>query len=254
MIKSVGGVILALLLLSACRTQQAGPPRITSQQLTPPSITVNKGAYLIKPGDRLRIRNLNWLTDLFPDPNLVKDTPAGGGNEGGFAVSVSSEGLISMPEIGRVRVEGLTRKQLTDTLSVLYRDVVRDPLFEVEITNLRVKVLGAVNNQGLIPLEKEYQSLGDVLAKAGGIRYAEAGNTIQIIRGEGTEQQVVQYDFQQLGNPLIVNQYIYDNDIVYVPPSTESLRTVRNQRTLILVQPMLAALNLTVLIINLLTR
>ena len=253
MIKSVGGVILALFLLSACRTQQVAP-RITSQQLTPPAVTVDKGAYLVKPGDRLRIRNLNWLTDLFPDPALMKSAPAGGSSEGGFAVSVSSDGLVSMPEIGTLKVQGLTRKQIADTLSVLYRDVVRDPLFEVEITNLRVKVLGAVNNQGLIPLEKEYQSLGEVLAKAGGIRYNEAGNTIQIIRGEGDQQQTVEYDFQQLGNPLIVNQYIYDNDIVYVPPSRENLRTVKFQRNLTLVQPLLVALNLAVLVLNLANR
>lgn len=244
---------MVMLLLSACRTQQEAP-RITSSQLSPPSIMIDQGAYLIKPGDRLRIRNLNWLSELMPDPNQVRAGTAAGGSEGGFVVAVSSEGLVSMPEIGRLKVEGLTRKQVADTLSVLYSNVVRDPLFEVEITNLRVKVLGAVNNQGLILLDKEYQSLGDILAKAGGIRYAEAGNSIQVIRSEGTQQRTVEYDFQQLGDPLIMNQYIYDNDIVYVPPSRETLRTIKFQRNLIIIQPILAVMNLTVLIINLLTR
>jgi polysaccharide biosynthesis/export protein len=254
MLKSVGGVLVALLLLGACRAQKETAPRITSQQLTPPPIAADRGAYLIKAGDRLRIRNLNWLSDLFPEPTPGQGASGSRGSEEGFGVAVNCEGLISMPEVGRLRVAGLTRRQLADTLSYLYRDVVRDPLFEVEITNLRVKVLGAVNSQGLIPLDQEYQSLGDILAKAGGIRYTEAGNTIQIIRGEGTSQQTVEYDFQQLGDPLIAHQHIYDNDIVYVPPSRESLRTVRFQRNLIIVQPILAVMNLTVLILNILAR
>ena len=64
----------------------------------------------------------------------------------------------------------------------------------------------------------------------------------------------MEYDFQQLGNPLIVNQYIYDNDIVYVPPSRENLRPVKFQRNLTLVQPLLVALNLAVLVLNLANR
>ncbi|MBU1819945.1 MAG: polysaccharide biosynthesis/export family protein [Bacteroidetes bacterium] len=238
-------ILILALAGSGCRTQRA--PVITTQVLTPAPSVVDKGTYQIKTRDRLLIRNLNWVSDLFPDPTAVQN-----GASEGFAVYVNSDGSIILPEVGRFPVAGLTRQALADTLSYLYKDVVRNPLFEVEVTNLRVKVLGSVNVQGIISLEQEYLSLGEVIAKSGGIKFTEAGGVIQIIRGEGTQQQRIEYDFQQLGDPLIMNQNIYDSDIVYVPPSEGSIKGIRFQRSLVWAQPLIITLNLTLIILNIL--
>ena len=233
---------LLLGLLAACKTTYPAPT-LNTQSLNPATSVVNKGVYRIKEGDKLEIRNLNWSSALFPDPSQPSAEAEG------FAVVVRRDGSISLPEIGRLQVAGLTRQDVADSLSVSYQDL-RNPLFEVAITNLGVKVLGAVNGQGLVPMEGDYLTLGDVLARTGGIDYGEASNVIQIIRGEGTQQQVIQYDFRDLGDPLIMNQNIYDNDIVYVPPSRGSIRSVKYQRALVLAQPIITALNLTLIILN----
>lgn len=246
------GLLVSLLfiglMLGSCSRQNM-PATITTQTLMPSTSAVIKGAYQIKGGDKLVIRNLNWASDLFPDPSQTTGTASGG-----FTVYVRSDGSIILPEAGRLTVEGFTRQALADTLSALYQNVVRNPLFEVQVTNLQVKVLGSVNAQGLIPLEKDYLSLGEILAKSGGIKYGEASNIIQIIRGEGTQQQIIEYGFEDLGNPLIMNQNIYDNDIVYVPPSRGSLRGIQFQRALVFAQPVITALNLTLIILNFINR
>ncbi|MPR34973.1 polysaccharide biosynthesis/export family protein [Salmonirosea aquatica] len=241
-------LLVVILAVSGCRTQQK-VATISTQNLTPTESVVNKGAYVLKQGDKLEIRNMNWSSELFPDPNQLS-----GSAGGGFSVSVRSDGSIILPEVGRLYVVGFTRQTLADTLSVLYRDIVRNPLFEIEVTNLQVKVLGSVNAQGIVPLEKEYNSLGEIIAKSGGIKFSEASNTIQIIRGGGTQQQIIEYEFADLGNPLIMNQNIYDNDIIYVPPSRGSLRGIRFQRALVFAQPVLTALNLTLIILNFINR
>ncbi len=236
------------LMLSGCSRHDMSAT-VTTQPLTPTTSAVIKGAYQIKGGDKLIIRNLNWSSDLFPDLSQTAGTASGG-----FTVFVRSDGNIILPEAGQLSVEGFTRQALADTLSILYQDVVRNPLFEVQVANLQVKVLGSVNAQGLIPLEKDYLSLGEILAKSGGIKYSEASNTIQIIRGEGTQQQIIEYGFEDLGNPLIMNQNIYDNDIVYVPPSRGSIRGIKFQRALVFAQPILTGLNLTLIILNFFNR
>lgn len=237
-------LLLVGLMLGGC-SKPFIPATITTQTLAPTISAVTKGAYQIKEGDKLVIRNLNWSSDLFPDPSQT----AGTASEG-FTVYVRSDGSILLPESGSLIVRAFTRQDLADTLSVLYKDVVRNPLFEVQVANLQVKVLGSVNGQGVIPLAKDFMSLGEVLAKSGGIKYSEASTTIQIIRGEGTQQQVIEYEFADLGNPLIMNQNIYDNDIIYVPPSRGSIRGIKFQRGLVFAQPVLAALNLTLIILN----
>lgn len=237
--------LLWLVLLYGCRSQR-NLPEIRSENFTDNPVQQFKSVYLLKSGDKLLVTNLNWFSALFPDPAKTAVNEAGG-----YLVNVHEDGTINMPEIGRIHAAGLTRAGLADSLAFRYKEIVRDPIFEITITNLRVKVLGACNMQGVITLDKETQSLGEVLAKAGGIKYNEAGNKIQIIRGDGQEQKVVAYEFQQLGDPRIMNLPVYDNDIIYIPPSKEGIRSVKLSRKLILFQPVLIALNLALLVINL---
>ncbi|SEJ18096.1 polysaccharide export outer membrane protein [Dyadobacter koreensis] len=239
--------LLLLVIVFGCSSNR-NSPRILSENFTDNPGYQNKAAYLIKPGDMLRISNLNWFSSLFPDPVKTQHSQS---SESGYHASVNQDGTIKLPEIGLLRVAGLTRLKLADSLSFRYRDIIRDPIFEVEITNLRVKVLGACNIQGVVVLDKETQSLGEVLAKAGGIKFNEAGEKIQIIRGDGQEQKIIEYDFQQLGEPRIMNLVVYNNDIIYIPPSREGIRSVKLSRKLILIQPILIALNLAILVINL---
>jgi polysaccharide export outer membrane protein len=242
---AVGLIVACGMLFVSCRSQRVAPV-LNTQALTPITSVVNKGVYRIKAGDKLLIRNLNWSSELFPDPNQQTVV---GGVSAGYEAMVRTDGSISLPEVGLLPVAGRTRQSVADTLSTLYRDL-RNPLFEVSVTNLRVQVLGSVNMQGIIMLENDFLTLGEILARSGGIRYAEASSVIQIIRSEGTQQQVIEYDFQDLGNPLIINQNIYDNDLIYVPPSRGAIRSVKYQRVLVLAQPVIAALNLTLIIIN----
>jgi polysaccharide export outer membrane protein len=237
--------MLLLILLYGCKSHR-NLPKISSENFTDNPLQLVKTAYRIKSGDKLVVNNLNWFSALFPDPAQTQVH-----NTGGYQVNVLEDGTINMPEIGRIHAAGLTRAGLADSLVLRYKEIVRDPIFEITITNLRVKVLGACNIQGVINLEKETQSLGEILAKAGGIKYNEAGNKIQIIRGDGREQKIITYDFQQLGDPRIMNLPVYDNDIIYIPPSKEGMHSVKLSRRLILFQPILIALNLALLVINL---
>lgn len=242
---ATSAALLWLVFLSGCKSQR-NLPEIRSENFTDNPVQQAQSAYLIKSGDKLLVNNLNWFSALFPDP---AKTPAAT-DTGGYQVSVHEDGTINMPEIGKIHVAGLTRAGLADLLALRYKDIVHDPIFEITITNLRVKVLGACNIQGVIALNKETQSLGEVLAKAGGIKFNEAGDKIQIIRGDGQEQKIIAYDFQQLGDPRIMNLAVYDNDIIYIPPSKEGMRSVKLARKLILLQPVLIALNLALLVIN----
>lgn len=243
---ATSAAMLLLVTLLSCQSQK-NLPQISSENFTDFPTRQNQGIYLIKPGDKLLISNLNWLSKLFPDP--AKTAPPI--SEDGYKVIVNQDGSIYLPEIGKLRVLGFTRDALADTLANRYRNTIRDPVFAVEIMNLKVKVLGACTIQGIVALDKETQSLGEVLAKAGGIKFNEAGDKIQIIRGDGQEQKVIEYNFQQLGDPRIMNIAVYDNDIIYIPPSKEGIRSVKLSRKLILIQPVLIALNLAILVINL---
>jgi polysaccharide biosynthesis/export protein len=204
-------------------------------------------AYRLKGGDRLKIRNLLSISIIYPEAASASiSTDKTGGAVGGekpYEITVDKRGYITLPRVGRVKVGGLTRLETVRTVEKAYSDILTDPIFEVEIMNLYIKVLGAVNKQGIIPLPNESMTLGEVIASAGGINFVTADKTIRLIRFKENQQLEINYDIRDLSNPSITNLPIYNGDYVFIPPSKNSLRDIRVLRISNIVQPIALSLN-----------
>ena len=238
--------LIGNILVSSCKTTRPLPEFQTQMfEASVATATPEPYVYHIEAGDRLLIRNLNWLSPLVPEPTTDK-----GVGDRGYEVTVSPNGSIRLPEIGEIQVASLTRTQLEDTLAARYRDVLNNPLFEVMVINHRVEVMGAVTTQGTLALLEVPQNLGSVLARAGGVDFQRSAGTVQIIRGDGSSQRIITFDVETLSDPRVLGQPVYHKDIVYVPVSKEVIRVAQWQRTLVFVQPIIALLNITFLIIN----
>jgi polysaccharide export outer membrane protein len=212
-------------------------------------------AYRIKVGDRLKIINLNSITTIFSENVSLGAGAAGSSQQANisqpFETTVNRYGQITMPQSGRIKVAGLTRIEATSEIEKSYDSTITNPIFEVELINLRIKVLGAVGQQGVFRLENERISLGEALAQAGGIDFATADKTIKLIRPRAGIQEELNFDVRDLSNPKITNIMIYDGDYIYVPPSKAALRNVKNQRASAILQPIALTLNVVALLIAL---
>lgn len=212
-------------------------------------------SYRIKAGDRLRIRNLNSLSILIPQLSDLAvagaPTTAQGNNNSVFETFVNRTGQITLPKVGRIKVAGLTRAEAIAEIEHGFLTELTVPIFDLEIINLRIKVLGAVVTQGVILLENEKLTLGEVIALSGGIDFVNADKTIKLVRSKGGVQQEINYDIRDLGNPAITNVLIFDGDYVFIPPSKASLRNVKNQRISGILQPIALTLNAIAVLIGL---
>ena len=86
---------------------------------------------------------------------------------------------------------------------------------------MKVRVLGAVNEQGSYVMERENMTLADALALAKGVKYENMSKSLMIIReGKSMEFRIKAGD---LANPILNGIVIKDNDIVYVKPSQASI-------------------------------
>lgn len=212
--------------------------------------------YRIKIGDKLRIQNLNALEIIYPQGgNLsVGTSPMTNGQTGNspaYVATVDLKGQIILPQIGRTKVAGLTKAEVVAEIERRYEQLINNPIFDVEITNLRIKVLGAVLRQGTIILEEEKITLGEVIALSGGIDFTTADNTIKLIRNRSGMQQEVAYDVRNLSDPSIANIPVFDGDYVFVPPSKSSLRVIKNQKFSSIVQPVALTLNAIAILLGL---
>ncbi|TAF95457.1 MAG: hypothetical protein EAZ32_07150 [Cytophagia bacterium] len=212
-------------------------------------------SYRIKPGDRLRIRNLNSLTIILPE--LANMTVAGSqvsaqnASNSAFETYVNRTGQIALPQVGLVKVAGLTRAEAILEIERGYSNTISKAIFDLQILNLRIKVLGAVNKQGIIMIENETLTLAEVIALAGGIDFANADNTIKLVRSRNNVQQEINYQIRDLDKPQITGTLIFDGDYVFVPPSKASLRSIKNQRTAGVLQPIALTLNALAVMIGL---
>lgn len=225
---------------------------ITSRFVVPLDTTT----YRIKPGDRIQIRSLNALETIYPQAgNLSVGTSpmASGqaGNSGFYLTTVDRIGQIILPQVGRVKIAGLSKAETVAEIEKRYKNLINDPVFDIDIINLRIRVLGSVARQGMITLENEKLTLGEVIALSGGIDFGSADRTIKLIRTRSGIQQEVNFDIRNLGDPAIANIPVFDGDYVFIPPSKGSLRTIKNQRVASILSPIAIGLNALAVVLSL---
>jgi polysaccharide export outer membrane protein len=140
-------------------------------------------------------------------------------------ILVSAKGNIYFPYAGNLHVAGLTVNQLRVRLSEKLRHFIRDPQVNVRLAAFRsqtVQVLGAVSQQGSVPLTDHPLTVLDAIAERGGIDNTAADtHHIYVIRGHGLKPYIFMFDADSPSNLLIAQHFkLYNQDIIYVPQSS----------------------------------
>lgn len=137
-------------------------------------------------------------------------------------VRVSEEGKITLPLLGEVEVEGLTKAELERRLSqLLEKEYMRNPqvtVFILEYRSKRISVLGAVGSPGPYELIGS-QTLLEIISQAGGFT-SEAGDEIIVMRqlndGEPKTIKISIEDLILKGDATL-NIPLQPDDIINVP-------------------------------------
>ncbi len=137
-------------------------------------------------------------------------------------VRVSEDGNITLPLLGGVEVEGLSKDELEKKISQLLEEkYLQNPqvtIFIREYQSKRVSVLGAVRNPGPYELLGR-QTLLQIISQAGGITN-ESGKAIIVIREveEGVSTALkISIDDLFLEGDARLNIPLQPNDIVNIP-------------------------------------
>lgn len=244
-----------LVIFSSCSYKQDQILFERRNAITDTAAQKNTGTenYQIKPQDILQIRNLQNVSYIVDVPT-GNGSSAGGGNSSGQTFQVEEDGYVALPVIGRVQVAGLTRIQATKTIEDMYRKtLLKDPIIEIKIINLKVTILGEIKGQGNYPLLKDKTTLVEMIGQAGGLTDRANEKNIEIIRGDQKTPQVTQIDLsniQSINDPAAILQ---NGDIIYISENRRAVRSDKLQDFSIILQPALIVLN-TVLILLTLSR
>ena len=157
--------------------------------------------YLLGPGDVLRI-------SVYDNDDLLTIT------------RISDNGIISMPLLGQVKVQGLTAAHASNRIAELLADgYIINPQVNIFINEFRSKkaiILGSVNRPGLIEMSGPTSFL-ELISKAGGLA-DDFGETATIKRKIDSKDNVTLVNLKSLteGGDLSQNIPVLDGDTIYV--------------------------------------
>jgi polysaccharide export outer membrane protein len=203
----------------------------------------------------LQIRNLQ-STKYIVDEAPVSMT-AGGSNSTsqGQTFQVDDDGTVALPVIGHVAIAGLTRAEAAKQIEELYRkNLLKDPIIELKIINLKVTILGESKAQGNFPLVKDRTTLVEMLGEAGGLSDRADEKDIKIIRGDPKNPQITQVDLSKistLADPRIILQ---NNDIIYIAQNKRAVKNDEFQNFSTTLSPVLLVFNTALIIYTLIHR
>lgn len=138
-------------------------------------------------------------------------------------VRVSEEGSISLPLLGSVVIEGLTKEEVQNRIASLlleknYVKNARVTVFIKEYQSKRVAMLGALTKPGMYELIGR-MTLLQMISQAGGLT-ERAANEIFVLREDSKgNQERIAIDVEDLinnGNPKL-NIVLSPNDIINIP-------------------------------------
>ncbi len=136
-------------------------------------------------------------------------------------VRVRPDGRISFPLIGDVQAYGLTVNQLKTELEKLMDDYVPGVPITVILRSLgypRIYIVGKVAQPGPFMMDSELTVI-QALAMAGGLTTFAGKSNILILRRQGQEQEILEFNYNDLerGRNLGQNIVLLPGDTIIVP-------------------------------------
>lgn len=200
--------------------------------------TINYVEPLIQKGDLLSITvySDNQLASAVYNQGGSSSSNSGGGQSavGGSGYLVGHEGNIQLYELGSVKVEGITKNQLSSLLAQQYqqRNLLKNPFVEVRFLNFKVTVIGDVNSPGVKTFAAEKVSIFDAISESGDLNMYAKRDNVLIVREVNGVRRFARLD---LTDPNVFNSpyyYLQQNDMIVVDPTklkaTTTDQTFRN--------------------------
>ena len=229
-------VLLAMLLTTSCvSTKKIVYFQDSDQVFSQAQQILQQYEMRLKPADQVYIKITCSEPDLLSifAQDVVMGTAGGGThmnssslNTSGsmtnaYGYTVTNDGYVILPAVGRVSVVGLTMDEAARRIekSIIDANLIKDPEVTVLLLNARVAVLGAVKAPQVVSLTSERNTILDVLSRCGDIADTGLRQKVTLYREVNGERKKYSIDLTTsdvFQNPAY---YVQQNDLIYVEPN-----------------------------------
>lgn len=177
--------------------------------------------YKLQSGDNIYIK----FSSTEPVSNIALST----GNNIGISQSmaakykdiylVDSAGYVSLTQLNKVFVRGLSIRQLKDSLEYKMKSYFQQVTAQVRLADNYVTIIGHVNNPGRYLIDfNDKISIFELIGMAGDLSFEANRKDVKLLRNIGEETEVVSLDLTK--RSILEDKYYYvmPNDIIYIEP------------------------------------
>jgi len=129
---------------------------------------------------------------------------------------VNERGEIQFPQLGGLRIVGMTLAQVQDTIRTRLTEFLKEPAVTAELVNFKVNVLGEVARPGVVPVPDGKITIIEAISQCGDLTLDGLRDSIIVVR----EQDGVRtYGSLSLSSKEIYTSpyfYLKQGDLVYV--------------------------------------
>lgn len=205
-------ILLVSILFTSCKTYNLFETKEPAQDTVSFSYEKNY-QYKIRKDDKISL-------SVWGEENLSVGSVYGIYNSNevyGKWLLVDTNGNIEIPKIGTTNVLNKTIPELKETIKIGLKKWIINPIVDVKVLNKEIAILGEVRNPNVISVEKDQNSLLEMISKSGGFEFYANLRSVKILRQEGENVRVTNIDLTNPNDILNRNVQLHPGDIVIVP-------------------------------------
>ncbi|NRD23515.1 polysaccharide biosynthesis/export family protein [Winogradskyella litoriviva] len=138
---------------------------------------------------------------------------------------VDYNGNIEFPVLGTIKVEGLTRTELTSLLVDKIKVMANDPIVNIRLANFTITVIGEVNRPGTFTMQDERVTLLEALGYANDLTIFGRRKNVKLIREIDGKKKFAYIDLTSINTVNSHLYYLQQNDVIYVEPNRAKIRS-----------------------------
>lgn len=199
----------------------------------PTQIKNRRPEYRIQPNDILHVTIQNPDNETSAFFNYGNQEGARGfGSESilylmGF--NVDKDGFISIPLIGKVKVQNLTIEECQQIIQQEANRYILNSSVDVKLVSFKVSVLGEVKSPGYYYIYNGQATILEGLSLAGDLTQIANRQNVKLIRQTDDGAEVILLDLTSADLMKSKYYYLLPNDQIYVEPSIQQVRRANFQ-------------------------
>ncbi|WP_083506396.1 polysaccharide biosynthesis/export family protein [Chryseobacterium aquaticum] len=130
---------------------------------------------------------------------------------------VDINGNIEIPKLGTTPVVGKSLAELKEEIKTKLKKWLVNPIVDVKVLNKEIAVMGEVRNPAVIQVDKDQNTLLELVSKAGGFEMYANLKSIKILRQEGENVRVTNIDLTKMKDVPNQNILLHPGDYIIVP-------------------------------------